>query len=235
MGQITSPIDRVVRHTAFDAEVVIHEYTHAVTARRVGPSGIWKPLLNGPPQARAMEEGMSDYFALTLGNHLRRRAGLPENLAYGAWSSGDPVNGRRRRSYAGFSETYQDLAAQSHPQDAGMLWCAALLGMNRRLEALLGSRERAELAGWLLVYQAMPGIPVGKAAPSFLQGRVALERTARAWQIAAPVVASGPLGTPAELARIEGAVHEAFAERGMGRNAQTSGGGLSGLVNNFTV
>ncbi|MBD2385520.1 M36 family metallopeptidase [Cylindrospermum sp. FACHB-282] len=52
------------RHTAFDADVVFHEFAHGVTNRLVGgrmnsPQGLQQP------QSRGMGEGWSDYFALT--------------------------------------------------------------------------------------------------------------------------------------------------------------------------
>uniref|UniRef100_UPI00286DD19A M36 family metallopeptidase n=1 Tax=Chamaesiphon sp. VAR_48_metabat_403 TaxID=2964700 RepID=UPI00286DD19A len=55
------------RHTAFDADVVFHEFTHGVTNRLVGgrmnsPQGLQQI------QSGGMGEGWSDYFALTIQN-----------------------------------------------------------------------------------------------------------------------------------------------------------------------
>lgn len=233
LGPITSAVDHQTRHTAFDAEVVMHEYTHAVTARRVGGCGLWKPLGGGPQQAQAMEEGLSDYFALTLQIFLRRRRGLPESLVYGAWSSGDPLHGRRPFSYDGFNRPFDSLPTFPDPHEAGMIWCAALLGIHHHFAQVLGDVERGDLAGWLLVYEALPAIPMGPDCPSFLDGRDALLRTVESWRESIPAIEAGPIGTPDEVALLEPAVRQAFADLGMGRNAQSQSGTFFDLSNDF--
>jgi|GEM_PF-2450500 len=231
--------DGISRQTAFDAEVVIHEYTHAVTARRIGGKGLWKPLLGGPPQAQAIEEGMSDYYALTLQSFLRRQHGLEESLVYGAWSAGNPSTGVRPASYLGFTGPFSLLGSSEEftdPHGAGMVWCAALLEMNRRFAENLGSRDLGDLAGWLLVFDAMPLFPVGQHSPSFLDGRDALVRTALSWQAATPEIAAGPLGTSGQVDQLEVAVREAFAVLGMGRDAVSPGdGGFDAIQDNFDL
>lgn len=235
MGEIVSPVDGARRHTALDAEVVAHEYTHAVTARRVGGKGFWRPLGQGLAQAKAMDEGTSDYFALTLQNYLRRQRGIPPSLVFGAWSSGNPVTGLRPRSYGGFNWPFSSLSNldpdASH--EAGMVWCAALLAVSREIATVLASEDRGDLAGWLLVFDALPGIPVGPGRPTFLDGRDALIATAQEWVGRIPFVANGPLCTPGEAAGIEPAVRRAFAGLGMGRGASSPSGGFQNLQNDF--
>jgi extracellular elastinolytic metalloproteinase len=223
------------RHTALDAEVLIHEYTHGVTARLIAGRGQWKPLIDGPRQAQAMDEGTSDYFALTLQNYLRRRQGFPESLVFGAWSSGDAVRGGRSSTYAGFTAPFDSLGNKGFddPHDAGMIWCAALLGMNRRLGAALGSLSRGDETGWYLVVEALRKIPIGLDAPSFLDGRDALLRAVGTLAANIPVLADGPLFRPGDVTSVAAAVRQAFAELGMGRNSQTQGGAFAGLVNDF--
>ena len=57
------------RHTANDADVVFHEFTHGVSNRLVG--GMRDANALEEPQSGAMGEGWSDYFALTLRNVAR--------------------------------------------------------------------------------------------------------------------------------------------------------------------
>jgi len=224
------------RHTALDADVMIHEYTHGVTSRLIGSRGEWKPLINGPAQSRAIDEGTSDYFALTLQNYLRRREGLPENFVYGSWSSSNPVNGRRLSSYAVFSNSFSSLENSpfDKPHNGGMIWCATLLAMNRKLGDALSSLERGDEIGWLLVLEAMRKIPIGQDAPSFLDGRDALLRAVDTLGIDIPKLADGSgLFNIADLANIESSIREAFAQFGMGRSARSQGGALVGIVNDF--
>ena len=60
MGLVTS----TNRHTALDATVVIHEFTHGVTNRLVG--GPMNVQALEAPQSRGFGEGCSDYFACTI-------------------------------------------------------------------------------------------------------------------------------------------------------------------------
>lgn len=222
-----------IRHTALDADVVIHEFVHGVTARLVGGRGVWRPLISGPPQAQALDEGTSDYFALTLQNYLRRREGRAETLVYGAWSSGNPATGRRRASYAGFNERFSRLAQFPDPHDAGMVWCAALLAMNRSFGAVLGSFERGHELGWQLVVNALKQLPLGQDGPSFLDGRQAILSALQAMRSRVPLLDSGPLFAVERLGDLEAAVRRAFASLGMGRNAHSQGGTFAGLQDDF--
>jgi|CXWL01.1.fsa_nt_gi extracellular elastinolytic metalloproteinase len=233
LGQVRSNLDGVTRHSGFDAHVLIHEYTHAVVARRVGPDGLWRPLNGGSAQAQAMDEGFGDFFGVTLGNFLRRQAGLPETLVYGGWVVGDAVNGQRR--YDGPLPNFEDLAQRPEPHDGGAIWCRALLHLHERFGGVLGSVDRADLAAWLLVFDALPSFPIGQGGPDFLAGRDALLRTFESWRAGAPPVASGPAATLEEVDRLELAVRETFADLGMGAGAVSVGGTLVGLVNDFTV
>jgi len=59
-------VEGINRHTAFDADVVFHEFVHGVTNRLVG--GRMNDFASQQPQSREMGEGNSDYFALTVIN-----------------------------------------------------------------------------------------------------------------------------------------------------------------------
>ena len=60
MGLVT----RTGRHTAFDATVVYHEFTHGLNNRLVGAGAVARPL--DPPQSDGMDEGWSDFMACIL-------------------------------------------------------------------------------------------------------------------------------------------------------------------------
>src|SRR5262249_19946625 len=66
------------RHTALDASVVIHEFTHGVTTRLVGGPNDIHAL--DDPQCRGMGEGWGDYVACTL----------LETTVVGAWLADRP-------------------------------------------------------------------------------------------------------------------------------------------------
>lgn len=227
--------DGTKRHTALDADVVIHEFVHGVTDRLIAGRGFRKPLVNGPPQARALDEGTSDYFALTIQNYQRLRAGRPERFVYGAWSSGDGNRGRRSQSYAGFNHPFSSLGSPGFtaPHDAGMIWCAALLEMNRRLGAVLGSPARGHEIGWQLVVNALKQLPIGQDIPGFLDGRNALLQALNGMGGAIPVLADGPLFSAGQHGALTNAVLQAFASLGMGRNARSLNGTFAGLLDDF--
>ena len=217
LGKIRLP-NGTQRHTALDADVVIHEVVHAITDRLVGGRVRRKPLVLGPPQAQALDEGTSDYFALTIQNYQRLRLGRPEVLVYGAWSSGNSSTGRRRASYAGFAAPFSSLGSPgfTDPHDAGMIWCAALLEMNRQLGAVLGSLERGHEAGWQIVVDGLRRIPVAQDGPSFLDGRNALLGALTGMLTRIPNLTTGPLFAAHQHAALEQGIRAAFARFGHG-------------------
>src|SRR3954451_24668189 len=85
MGLVT----RIDRHTAFDADVVFHEYTHGLTNRLVGGTRQGHTL--DAPQSRGLGEGWSDYFALTIQNFFRAQNGQDERVITGNWVVDNPT------------------------------------------------------------------------------------------------------------------------------------------------
>jgi extracellular elastinolytic metalloproteinase len=71
------------RHTALDADVVFHEYTHGLTNRLVGGTRQGHTL--DAPQSQGMGEGWSDFFSLTIQNYFRAQHGQPERVVTGTW------------------------------------------------------------------------------------------------------------------------------------------------------
>lgn len=209
------------RHTAFDSGVVAHEYTHGVTNRIVGGPDEVRPFRH--PQSRALAEGFSDYFALTLRNRALRADGLPEAVAYGRWISGGSATGLRNFAYDdSFPGTYAMLGDNGFERDhdAGQVWCAALLDVNRALSQGQGPDVGDEL-GWQLVFDSLRLLHPGPKGPTFLHARDAVLSEFRA------AVEADRLSDDPALAR---AVEDSFTRRGMGPAAHSPSAGYRGIV-----
>src|SRR5690606_9136972 len=96
-------------------------------------------------QSRALDEGICDYFALTIQNHrgLGEQPPRPERLVYGEW-----VGGGARRSYVDLELRFGDLSEEDEEHRAGQVWCAALLTMNRALGTAVGDARHGHELGW---------------------------------------------------------------------------------------
>lgn len=204
------------RHTAFDSDVVFHEYTHGVSNRLVGGQLDANALQQ--PQSRGMGEGWSDYFALTIQNH-----GLQEErTVLGDWVL-DNQEGIRLHPYTDdYPATYDRLGTSPYDEEhnIGEIWCATLMKMNRDLGRAFGDRQRGHLLGWQLV---VDGLKKTQANPSFLAARdgilKALDSQKRVGKL-----------SPDDFRRALRAVWGAFARFGMGPNARSIGATLQGIV-----
>ncbi|MEQ8330427.1 MAG: M36 family metallopeptidase [Longimicrobiales bacterium] len=209
------------RHSAFDAHLVIHEFAHGVTDRIVGArDDLWAPLQH--EQSRALGEGFSDYWAVSIQNYERRRAaraaGTPEDdaetWAYAGWLSGNHDRGLRSRSYADHDGTYASLRGRGmNAHTAGEVWCATLLDLNRALGQ--GDRDRGDVLGWKLVFDSLNFLHPGRHGPHFLHARDALLSAYDALVIDGVIPADDDLRS---------AVHGVFRDRGMGGDASSKNG-----------
>lgn len=209
------------RSAALDPAVVIHEYVHGVTNRVVGGPDEAEPLRH--PQSRALGEGFSDYFALSLWNRIRRRDGLEETTVYGRWISGNDDTGLRNHAYDDrFPGTYGMLGRDDFQRDhdAGQVWCAALLDVHRALGHGDGP-DAADERAWEVVFDSLRLLHPGPRGPTFLHARDAVMATFDA------AVEAGRLPDDPALA---GAVRDAFARRGMGPAARSPSAGYHGIV-----
>jgi extracellular elastinolytic metalloproteinase len=165
-------------HTALDVGVVAHEYAHAVSARLVDGGGTNR--LSGSPTARAMNEGYSDYFAVTVVDYLRRQRHLAPIARFG-------LPGMRTWSY--FPPGSSPVPPLTLGEDqAGYLmhalqaWCAALLHLHEEIKKLEGDDERGEVVAWRLVVSSLKALhPANASARSessitLAEGVAALER-----------------------------------------------------------
>jgi extracellular elastinolytic metalloproteinase len=213
------------RHTAFDSDVVFHEYTHGVSKRLVG--GQLDALALQQPQSRSMGEGWSDYFALTIQNYFLDE----ERTVVGSWVINSPGGIRM----APYTDDYQQIGTfgkigsppydrdpQGNPRvhNIGEIWCATLMKMNRDFGKALGNKKRGHLLGWQIV---VDGFKLTPANPSFLDARDGILRALEGQRT------SGKL-SEAEFRKTLKAAWFAFAHFGMGPNASSTGASLINIV-----
>jgi extracellular elastinolytic metalloproteinase len=212
------------RHTALDADIVIHEYCHGVTNRVIGGLAAEFPLRK--PQSRALGEGFSDYFAISIQNYYRRREGRAPRDVFGAWVSGDKPAGLRNHAYGpGFPGTYGRLGKKGFEKDhdAGTVWCQALLEMNAALAAG-GDPALGDELGWQIVFDSLRLLHPGEQGPTFLHARDAvLSALAR--------LDPGALTAPAD--QLDRSVRAAFARLGMGPAAKSDSAGFGKIREDF--
>lgn len=228
------------RHTAFDADVVFHEFTHGVTNRLVG--GRMNTSALEEVQSGGMGEGWGDYIALTIQNFGKS----DERCTTGDWVIGedDPVLTNRRgiRNYPysdQFPLNFGDLGKTvsgvdlTEVHNIGEIWCACLMHMHRILTAAFGGtsedRKRACQLGWQIVVDSLKLMP---ANPSFLDARDSMLRAARDMK-AAGRFTSGPLA--GKFSECYGAMWQAFAGFGMGTNASSIGASVFGVQGDNTI
>jgi extracellular elastinolytic metalloproteinase len=202
------------RHAALDPDVILHEYAHGVTDRIVGRGEQEVPFRE--PQSRALAEALSDYWALTLQNHLRRRQGEPEVHVFGHWIAGEPTGLRASAYGPGFTATYGSLRHldDTSPYDAGQIFCQTLLELHGALGQ--GDPEVGDHRGWQVVFDATCLLHGGEQGPHFLHARDAI--------YAALARRIGDWGVDATALTQE--VRAVFAARGMADEARSPTAGF---------
>jgi len=214
MGLVTS----TNRHTAFDSDVVFHEFTHGVSNRLVGRR--LNPRSLREPQSRSMGEGWSDYFALTIQNCLAliQNPAADEKIVTGNWVKNNQ-NGIRLAPYNdNYPGTYGRIGAFPYTEvhNIGEIWCAALMKMNRDFGTALNDKVRGHRIGWQIV---VDGLKLTPGNPSFLAARDAILQALDDLSL-----------NEAEHSALHRAAWRAFAHFGMGPNASSIGASLEGIV-----
>jgi len=208
------------RHTALDADVIIHEYVHGVSTRLVGSPNDADALVG--EQSKALGEGWSDYFALTIQNYY-----LPnEKNIIGNWTI-NSSKGIRRHPYDNKYHSYRTYGTLSSEDpkkvhDNGEVWCAALMHWTRHLSQEL-NKERAHCICWQAI---VDGMKATNARPCYLDARDAI------------LSALDDMYYNENLSNTEythaiNKFWDAFALLGMGVNAISNGDILSGIVESF--
>jgi extracellular elastinolytic metalloproteinase len=205
------------RHSALDADIVIHEYVHGVVNRTVGNGQMEEPLEK--PQSRSLAEGICDYYAITIQNHLRRLDGADEDWVFGRWIADRPAGLRPSAYRPVFTGTYGSLRTPGfeNDHDAGQVWCATLLDVNDVL-AGPGDPASGEELGWRLVFNALKRLHPDGAGPTWLDARDAILDELE-----------GVLGTGPEDHPRGRKVLAAFHARGMGPLARSADAGYGGI------
>ncbi|HEY3284729.1 MAG TPA: M36 family metallopeptidase, partial [Armatimonadota bacterium] len=146
---------------AMDGDTIGHEYTHSVVATLcgIGNNPIWS-------EARAMNEGLADYFSCTvMGDGTYSEYGSGKKDGGG---SRDLTNRRRYPEEVCMREQLRDGSMlQDFPEEheAGQIWAASLWDLRRSVGAAISDK---------IVFSSIPLLP---DAATFGDGRVTL-RTA---------------------------------------------------------
>jgi extracellular elastinolytic metalloproteinase len=222
MGLVTS----TGRHTAHDADVVFHEYTHGLTNRLVGGTRLGHAL--DAPQSEGMGEGWSDFFALTIQNYFRAKQGQPERFVVGPWVVDDPTGIRSNPYDDNYPFTYGNVTTFPRSPRTGLpdehqtgeIWCAALLMMVRRIRAALQNDVDGYRLGWQIV---VDGLKLTPANPTFLQARDAI-------LLALDHMLDQRSISQATHAAARKAALGAFGRFGMGPQATSEDAGVDGIV-----
>jgi extracellular elastinolytic metalloproteinase len=215
MGLVTG----VGRHTAFDADVVFHEYVHGLTNRLVGGALNAEALRR--PQSRGMGEGWSDYYALTVIGYITGT----EKVVSGDWVTGQPAGIRSARYDDNYPIKYGGIRNLSGEHRIGEVWCATLMMMTRKARHALGSDADGYRVCWQIVTD---GLKLAPANPSFLQARdsilLALDQLRDIQRLSAQ-----------SHSLVRRSAWEAFSHFEMGVNAASSDAGLDGIVPDTTL
>jgi histidinol phosphatase-like enzyme len=228
-------VEGINRHTAMDADVVFHEFVHGVSNRLVG--GPMNTSALRAQQSGSMGEGWGDYFALTIQTY-DRADDEAERVTTGDWVTNRPGVGIRMHRYtADYPANYGDMrtnrihdapdcARPHHYQEvhnAGEIWCATLMQINRALGEALGDRKRGIREAWQIVVDSFKLCPIN---PSFLDARDAMFAALDARQ------SSGALSTDDHAACWE-AMWQTFAGFGMGAQAPRRGSRFADAQSDF--
>jgi fungalysin metallopeptidase (M36) len=120
-------------HAALDPSVIVHEYTHGVTNRLLG--GDTQPSPFHGTEGQGLNEGYSDYFALTILSFLDRSA-IGSGAGRTLLQIGPTFRPGGVRNYAGFTRSFS--ANVTEVYDLAMIWCGALLDARAQVATLPG-------------------------------------------------------------------------------------------------
>jgi extracellular elastinolytic metalloproteinase len=202
------------RHTAFDATVVFHEFTHGVTNRLVG--GPLNTHALEQPQSKAMGEGWGDYVACTM----------TRTNVVGKWVTNQPAGIRSHPYDDQYLGTFGMLGTgiYTQPHKVGEIWCAALMSMNRNLNNRLGDPRGQRLSLQLVV----DALKLSPANPNMLEMRDSILAALDHKRTASPGLSE------ADYQSAKTGIWGAFAKYGMGVQAKSVGADYGNVVEDFT-
>ncbi|MGA2139353.1 MAG: M36 family metallopeptidase [Verrucomicrobiia bacterium] len=222
----------------FDAEVILHEYTHGLSNRRVG-GGVGISAL----QSAGMGEGWSDFYAESLLSQISddpnaayanggyvtyQLSGLTQNYYFGIrrypYSTDmtknpltfKDIDPSQASAHTGVPRSPIIGTAANEVHNMGEVWCVTLWGARANLIAKYGSAAGNQL----MLQLVTDGMNLSPANPTFLQARDAI--------LQADQVDTGG-ANKSEL-------WAAFAKRGMGASATSPASSTTtGLVEAYDV
>lgn len=208
------------RHTALDCDVVFHEYVHGVTKRLAG--GKMNTYALQEPQSKAMGEGWSDYFALTIQNFNNE----VEKVTAGNWVKNNHAGVRSHPYTDAYSNhrTYGKITSIKSEHGRGEVWCAALMHWTRYL-----SRSIDKPLAYFICWQSIvDGLKLINANPSFLEARDGILRAVEA-------LAKKKVIDNEQASETIKQFWVSFAKFGMGVKARSAGPFLQGIKEDFTT
>ncbi|MFB9080580.1 M36 family metallopeptidase [Flavobacterium procerum] len=208
------------RHTALDSDVVFHEYVHGVTNRLVG--GKMNDRALQEDQSRAMGEGWSDYFALSINNYF---TDIEKNVT-GDWVTNRAAGIRNRPyddNYDSFL-TYGKIKNVSGEHTRGELWCATLMHWTRHLSNTIG-KDKAYYICWQSI---VDGLKLINANPSFIDARNGILKAIDSIQENDFIKATDKTESIKQF-------WKSFAKFGMGVKASSSGPWVINIIENFDI
>jgi extracellular elastinolytic metalloproteinase len=226
------------RDSTFDTGIPVHEYGHGVSTRLTGGPADSNALNN--TQSGGMGEGWSDYWALMF----NMKEGDSKTAGYPAGTYADNSTGIRRfpysfdmaidpltwDAYGTSGTTSYGVARTTEVHDVGEIWCSALFDMTWLLIDKYGfdkdlstgyapGNGPASAGNKLSMQLVMDALKLQPANPSFLEARNAI--------LAADLALTGGQN------RRE--IWTAFARRGLGTTAITSGSNDTLVLTSFAV
>ncbi|SEA63913.1 Zn-dependent metalloprotease [Thalassobacillus cyri] len=182
----------------FDAGIIYHEYSHALSTRLVSGGEAL-----GSHQSGSMGEGWGDWY----GMHYLIKNGLQDKPVVGAYVTGNEEAGIRSYSLDEAPYTYGDIGYDVGGPEVhsdGDIWAAILWHMRENLIAEYGKAEGESIAEHLVI----DAMPISVPNPSMEDMRTAI--------------------IAADFERYDGkhynALWKAFAQRGLGADAYSEGG-----------
>ncbi len=216
------------RDSAYDSDILIHEFGHGISERLTGGPGNTTAL--NAVQSKGMGEGWGDWWALML-TQVSTDAKL-DAYPIGNYAAGFAPNGPGIRQYPySFDKgvdplTYANFnggAANNQQHKAGTIWASALWDMNWLFidkHGFSSDLMHGNGGNNLALQLVMDGLKLQGTNPSFLAGRDAI--------LAADVARTG--------GQNQTEIWNAFARRGMGFSASDGGGaGSTTVVEAFDV
>ena len=233
MGLLTSSN----RHTAFDSDVVFHEFTHGVTNRLVGGRMNSSTLIE--PQSRAMGEGWGDFIACYINNKTvvadwvkddmngLRNFPYDDDYPFGYEVLGKIVNHRGRQiNYTGKRLDNGKPA----PHTPGEIWCTTLCLINRKVQSFMQEHRGIEKSS-IFLQLVIDALKLSQSNPSFINMRDAILNALDDKYNRQSSSTPDP-EKEEEYQKIRTIIWTIFATKGMGINAQSTSAQMTGIVAN---